>query len=175
MKRWYTSLALIGAGAGIFYYLLHQHIIVIAFSSPSYTQTQASIQASKKRSPLFFYKNDSWCQEATDLVWPHDPHEALSYLCNRWLAVAAEEELLHKKVTVTHAFISPDKKGYISFDQSPFEPYEQSIHQKIVVIEGLTRSVQASGLEIDGLYYMVNDKPLSDYHLDFALAWPIKK
>lgn len=175
MKYWQKYSALAATLAGCCYYIIHQKIIVIAFNSPSYKQEVVRINASKKKSILFFYKNDVWCKEQTELVWPHDTHEALSYISNRWLSVAAEEEVLRKKVTVINAFISQDNRGSIIFDQSPFEPNEQSIYQKIVFIEGLTRSIEAAGLDLSGLYFMVNDKPLEDYHLDFSLAWPIKK
>ncbi len=175
MKQWQKYSILTAALAGVAYYLIHQHIVVISINHASYVHAQTTIQATKKKSLLFLYKNETWHQEPTELVWPHDKNEALSYVCNRWLSVATEEELLHKKVTVTHAFISKENQGYISFDQSPFEQDAQSIHEKRVFLEGLIRSIHATDLGITGLYLLVNDKPLEDYHFDFTLAWPIKK
>lgn len=172
MNTWYKTTAGIALLAGSFYFLIHQKIIVVAIHNPSYIPTHTGIAVSKKKSNLFFYKDDSWQQESVELVWPNNPQEALGYICNRWLSVAAEEDIIHKKVTAPHAFITQDNKGYISFDQNPFEP-EQSTREKFFLIEGILRSIKATGLTLSGIYFLVHTKSLKDYHLDFSLAWSL--
>ena len=172
MNTWHKTTAGIALLTGSFYFLIHQKIIVIAIHNPSYISTHTGIAASKKKSNLFFYKDYSWHKETVELVWPNNSQEALGYICNRWLSVAAEEDIVHKKITAPHAFITQAGKGYISFDQNPFEP-DQSTQEKFFLIEGLLRSIKATGLPLSGIYFLVNTKPLKDYHLDFSLAWSL--
>lgn len=168
-QRWSMLIAGLATSAGFVYFLVHTNILIIAPYHSSYTPALVTA-ATKKNSTLFFYKQDAWRQEVVPLLLPDQQAEALSCVANRWLVLATEEELMTKKVRVEHAFITQDGIGYLSCDQCLFES-AQSTREKFFLIQGLIRSIKAAGISLKGVYFLVQNKPMADYHLDFSVPW----
>lgn len=140
-------------------------------TQPMVMTEQAGTQ--KKNISLFFFKDERWHKEEVDCLWSDDQAATLKNIVSKWLSLADEEEVLQKKVTLLHATFSiSNKNAYLSFDRYPFNK-ESSTHEKYMIIKGIIKTVQSSGLKINSLQFLVHHKPLQDYHLDFSHPWPL--
>ncbi len=173
MNKWYTRLSIAALLGGCIYFLIHYKYIIISFDRSSYHVVSSSNNAVKKQINFYFYNNDAWQKESVELVWSKNPEQALKTVANQWFTLAHAEKLITKNITVSHASLTVDGKAYLNFDQLPFSQ-QQLVREKFFLIQGLLKSIKESGLAITGVYFLMNNQPFYDYHLDFSIPWSLE-
>jgi len=160
---------------GFFLFCFYQQWIIIymPFNKRHVLNTTHSNTHIKKIF-LYFWKQNKWNKEAVDIMWSTNNAETLKHLTNRWFALLDEEELLNEKVSVKSITIAPTTgTAFISFDRYPFNE-QSSVSQKLMVLEGLLKTVRESELKTAHIYFLVHHKPVPDHHLDFSHPWPVQ-
>jgi len=161
---------------GIMFFALRNDWIIIRNPLNIIAQSKAEAGMpiiNKKRVNLIFWQENQWNIEHTDLIWSTDVRHNIHYLINCWLTLLDEEHIVDKKVSLQTTLISSSSQDvYLSFDRYPFDQ-ESSIHDKLMWIEGLLKTIRENGTKIQRVHFLVHHTPLSDPHLDFAAAWPI--
>ncbi len=151
----------------------HEWIIFHIPTKNTYTQELGGTSSEKKMVSFFFWKENKWHKEGIEILWSSSPDKALQKLIDRWLTLLNEENLMDKKITLQDVALSQQgQSAYISFDRSLFSN-ESSTLEKLMLVEGLLRTVQESGSPVASLSFLVHHKVLKDAHLDFSSAWPV--
>lgn len=137
--------------------------------------TQEQINGSEKKAgTLFYWHNNSWKTERTDLIWTERPVTNCTYLLNSWFTFLDEERIIDRKVSVQTAIISASgKEIYLSFDRSPFNPHNTTF-EKWMLIEGVLKTLRENKITIPLIHFLEHHQPLRDNHLDFTNPWPIE-
>ena len=108
------------------------------------------------------------------MMWRKSITDNIQHLTTNWFSFLYEERLMRKRVTVELAsFCSQGSELYLSFDQSPFEK-EWSTSKKWHLIEGLLKTISASGVPVRYILFLVGHRIMEDMHLDFSQPWPIE-
>src|SRR5689334_9244724 len=94
--------------AGILFYAYFQEWIIIRWPQTTATRSPKATPAdNKKKVVLHYWHRDTWHQEIQELVTPADLSESLHFLVNTWLTLLHQEEVMHKKVYLQAALVSP--------------------------------------------------------------------
>ncbi len=158
----------------IFFCFYEQWIIFALPVSTAHLQQTTEQNYQKKMVNLIYYKQEKLHKEEVELIIAYDTTQTLQTLINAWLCLVEEENLVDKKITADTVTIAPQAKvGIISFNQNPFNT-EQSIHEKLLFIEGLLATVGQLSFGINAMHFLVQQEPLKDYHLDFSQNWPLE-
>jgi len=137
------------------------------------TDVQNGTANTKKTVTLYFWQHEKWHSESVELVWSDNKAETIEHLVTNWLALLEENNITHKKITLQSALLSPSTlDAYLSFDRSPFAP-QATTHEKLMLIEGLLKTLRSNNIKLQGVRFLVNHNPLNDNHLDFSKEWPI--
>lgn len=159
---------------GILFFCLYQEWIIVQISfgtKPPLTNATGTVE--KKNVRFYFWKQNKWNFEDIEIIWSENVITTLEYLVKRWLALADEEGVLHKKVMLQTASLSESgNNAYLSFDRYPFNQ-EGSTFEKLSIIEGLLKTLKESGINILHIHFLVHHAPIQDYHLDFSHPWPL--
>ncbi|MDR3549812.1 MAG: hypothetical protein P4L31_00215 [Candidatus Babeliales bacterium] len=140
------------------------------FASLDYQSNQA---IGKKKITLWFWKDDKWHNETTELVWSDDKADTLYYLIASWLKLLDEDDMMHKKISVQSVLLSPSgSDAYVSFDRYPFDS-QVTIATKLMWLEGLLKTIRENKIAIQGIRFLIYHKTLQDPHLDFSKEWPV--
>ena len=171
----YVLLALLSCGMGCLYFAYNQQWIII--KNPFYSaQERQQIKhhiVSKKTIKQFFWLRGAWHQEVTDILWSEDNVDTLFALISNWLTILDEEKVGTKRILLQSIALSPSQQEvFCSFDRNPFKK-EQSIHEKLMWIEGLLKSIRENGIKMQSIRFLVHHQPLLDTHLDFSNSWPL--
>jgi len=176
----YISLSLLCFSIGIGLFLVRRNWMLI-YWVPTYARSDdiSGILnkkiALKKNINLFFYKDNSLKKEETSFVWLSSKAEILKLIIGNWLTLVYEERILEKRIRVESvALSSSEQEAYISFDQSLFLQ-EWPIHKKAQVLDGLCKTVDEAGLNIQNIMFLVDHEPLEDDHLDFSQPFSCNK
>jgi hypothetical protein len=154
----------------LLYAFQHQWIIFRGTSALIHTK-QPQIKT-KKKCILHYWHNNRWHTESQELIWSSHVDENLVTLISSWLSLLDTEQLLPKKVMLQSATLTPhQQEAYLSFDRNIF-PKEWSIHRKLMLIEGLSKTIRSNTISLHGIHMLVHHQPLIDMHLDFSDAWP---
>lgn len=160
---------------GFFVYAITNDWIIIRlpYNISSYKPTpQRTTQCKKVH--LYFWHENHWISEDTNIIWNHKTAENTKNLINCWLNLLDEEGIMQKKVTVQSVSLSQSKtEAYMSFDQN-FLPKESSTFIKWMTIEGLLRTIRENKIQLQKINFLVHHKMLSDNQLDLTNAWPIE-
>lgn len=157
----------------IFYAILNEWIIIVPPTFMAKAADQTKLQSHRKKVIFHYFKRNQWQQEATDLIWSADYTQAVKHLVSNWLALAYEEKLVEKLVTVQSVLLSAaEHEAFISFDSNPL-PKQQSTFEKWMIIEGILKTVRENYPAVQSVWFLVRHQPLHDPHLDFATAWPL--
>ncbi len=156
----------------LLYAFQHQWIIFRGANVLIHTK-QPQIKT-KKICTLYYWHNNRWHTESQELIWSSHVHENLVTLISSWLSLLDTEQLLPKKVMLQSATLTPHQQdAYLSFDRNLL-PKEWSIHRKLMLIEGLLKTIRSNNIALHGVHMLVHHQPLIDTHLDFLDAWPIR-
>lgn len=163
-------------GVGLF--LVKRDWIILHWV-PSYKRSEDISEAlgkkvaPKKITPLFYWYEDKLKQSEESFVWLASKTERLRLLVGSWLTLLYEERILEKRVRIESVALSQtEQEGYLSFDQVPFLS-EWPIYKKWRLLDGLCRTVEAAGLDMQTLIFLVRNEPMTDEHLDFSHPWPV--
>jgi hypothetical protein len=164
------SLAMLGIGM-VFYGFYHKLIIVQLPQPKGPSQSIEQRNAEHKRIQIWYWNGTEFAKEDKELIFAGNIHSTLLELVSRWISVLEEENLLGKKISVQSVLV--DGQGttaYISFNRSPLAK-EHSTFQKLMMIEGLLKTVRTSEIGLKKVLLLVNHKPLQDPQLDFDRPW----
>jgi hypothetical protein len=172
-KQSYVLLTLIFLGCGMLIFALTRGWIVIKFPEKyNYIQNYSSLPMSKKSVKLYFWHNNKWQHETIQLIWSQDLSKNLEYLINNWLSLLDDEHIIDKKVMLQTALLTQSNSAYLSFDRSLFGK-EDTTHQKLLLLQGLFKTIKENGIDIQGINFLVQHQPMIDPHLDFSNPWPL--
>lgn len=159
------------AGA-IFFAFYNEWLIIKIPAKLEYHKNLLNINSQKKTIKLFWWKNEKWNNEDVDIISSESNLQTLSNLINVWLSTTEEEGANQKKVTIESMMIGTNNNSFVSFNRNPFEK-QSSIHQKIMWIEGILKTIRENGIRIQSIQFLVHHKPIQDYHVDFSKPWHI--
>lgn len=164
-------LCLITLVLGILLYALQHQWIIVRGTPIIYTNQPQN--KTKKICSLYYWHHHRWNTESQELIWSSHVHENIATLISSWLSALDTEQILPKKVILQSVTLAPHRQdAYLSFDRT-IVPKEWSIHDKLMLIEGLLKTMRSNGIPLHRMYLLVHHQPLIDPHLDFSDAWPI--
>lgn len=171
----YYSLGVFCGLAGMLFCAYLNNWIIIRF--PSYTRDITALydasSMSKKKVTLFFWKYEQWCKESTQILWSQETERNLALIIKAWLTLLEDEHLITTPVRLQSVLLSPNKtQAYLSFDRNLL-PANCSIYSKWLYIEGLLKTIRENGIGISHIQLLVDQQPMTDYHLEFSNPWPI--
>lgn len=174
---YYSILVIVSMVCGLLLYAYTHEWIIIQYpahmTAPESAHQIVANQTIKKRVKLIFWRHGKWNTEHQELIWTPQTNTNIHYLINSWLTLLDEETILDKKVTVQTVIMNASgQEAYLSFDQNPLNP-ELSTHAKLMIIEGLLKTLRDNGIKITSVRLLVHHQPLVDDHLDFANPWPL--
>ncbi len=175
MKKTFAYILCIGLcffGAGATFYFLYNNVIIIIPSQKTY-QNNALQKKEKRNSPFFFLQNDTWMHDTQEIVWSENSQENCTTLVKNWIVFCENEHCLSKKITLQTCLISQaGTTVFLSFDRSPFSKND-SIKIKTAWCESILKTIKANIPVLENAYFLVQQQPLKDYHLDFTTSWPL--
>lgn len=157
---------------GILFFSYYYEFIL--FNPPKVTTQQAKemLRHEKKSVTIYFWHQDEWQKEDTEILWSNDQATSAQYLIRSWLNLLDEEKITSKKISLQSALLSPSgNELYISFDCNPLEK-EAEIYKKLMFVEGLLKTLKNNDLEFSFINLLVHHQPINDNHLDFNQSWP---
>ena len=162
---------------GSLFFLIYKDILVIKFlyKSNSNNTSVGFIKnfSSKKDLKFYFWKDEKFNFELKRFVWFKDKGENLKHFISDWLVLLQEESILSNPAYLHNVSINKDEDvAFLSFEQ-PFFESSWSIFEKWNFIEGLLKSVREANFKIREIHFLINNKVMEDYHLDFSNGWPI--
>lgn len=156
---------------GALFFVAYQKKIII-FNCGGYHSIPATA-IEKKQITFFFFTPDKAYTETQLMVLDQYHDRTLLLILNRWLEIALEEKLVPQKVIVQDTALNQDFTDlYLSFDKVPWAAYAPT-KVKWFILEGILHTIKNLGFAITKVYFLVNHKPIEDYHLNFSRAWPI--
>lgn len=157
---------------GALFVAIHKDLII--FRSPFHTSvnTQEHNVSKKQSITLFYWHNNKYNSEKTDILATDKPEENIHKIVNCWLNLLDEEKIIEKTALQT-ALISDTNELFLSFDRNFLNP-EDATHQKLLLIEGLLKTLRENNVKIPKLNFLVHHQPMQDTHLDFANTWPLE-
>lgn len=159
----------------LFFYALNNNIII--FRSP-FTQNLESTLfqnrlITKKTIPLWYWHNERWNKEETEIIWDQDEAKTVQHILNAWLTMLDEEAITPQKISLQSVAITVSgNEAVLSFDQSLFNQ-ESPILQKLYIIESLLKTLRATSIKLKSIYILAQHKTVDDAHLDFSKPWPL--
>lgn len=155
---------------GIGLFLLHNQWIIII---PRPQAPQSASTPVKQVIPFFYPTETGLKKENQSLILSPEPTAALEQLVTEWLHFIYQEEIIKKKILLQSVALNANNsEAYISFDTTLFTK-NQSTTSKLMLIEALLKTTEATFPSLQSLMLLSNNKPLSDAHLDFSYPWPI--
>jgi hypothetical protein len=156
---------------------LQREFIIICWSTNKMTQQDALAKNSLQKKPvkLFFWRNNAWHHETTEILASYDDKGlTISHLITRWLTLLDDEQIMKKPISLQSVLVSATgHEAYISFDRNPFVK-DESAFSHWIWIEALLKTLRENGTKIQGVHFLVHHQPLNDYHLDFSRPWPLQ-
>lgn len=148
-----------------FAYSKQWFIITVAWQPTRYELPQAH----KKTIRTFFAKNDTWKHEDAEILWDIQSSEKnLSSLVQLWLTILAEEHIVEDVISVEYIILHDDVV-YLSLNKPLFST-SWSIHQKLTVLDSFFKTIKPHVTPLT-VYFLVDNKPMIDAHLDFSQGW----
>jgi len=173
-KQWYALFA--GAfiiGLITCAYLNNWIIIRLPYRSNVNEQWYTAPTTSKKKVTIFFWKHDQWRKEMTQLIWHQEHEKNIETITKAWLSVLEDEGLITTPARLQSVLLSPPKTlAYLSFDRN-FLPPDGPTYDKWLRIEGLLKTIRENNIPIAHVQFLVDQQPMSDYHLDFSNPWSV--
>lgn len=159
--------------AGIATYAFYNELLIVQFPTKKNSFITPASTIERKKFALYYWHQTAWRTEEKELLQATDARKTFSYLITAWLNLLEEEQVLHKKITVQSVMLnSTGHELYISFDHN-FLPKHAATHEKLLLVEGLLKTIHACNQQIRHVIFLVHHQPLQDTHLDFSQSWPI--
>jgi len=160
---------------GFITYAYFNHWIIIAYPRRQAATTDSLIPGhQKKKITLYYWHNNNWHSENSELLWSSNKVDCVTYLIRAWLTVLEEEKATSRSITLQTAILTASQQELLlSFDRKPFD-HESNTYTKWMWIEGLLKTIRLNNLDIQRITFLEHHQPLQDDHLDFSNPWPIK-
>ena len=162
---------------GIVFFLWQQGVLVVYFP---WQQRLHGIALHKgdafqrKTVSLFSWKEGRWKESTAAVLWNEaDLVESLRHLINNWIMFVQDEQLVSHALWLRHVAISSlQNEVLLSFNRSLFDR-QWSIAQKLSLVEGLLKTIKATGASVEYITFLAQDAYMADDHLDFTKPWPL--
>jgi len=163
--------------AGALFFLIQRKWIIIQWTfhtEPHEIALAKKETVLKKELTFYWWKKEKFHAEKTILVWRHDKNaDNIKQVINTWLGYLKSEKILEPVITIESVVLSPSaQEAFLSFNQA-FPWKEWSIHKKLMLVEGLCKTLKSTGLPLKFVTFLVNHEPIIDDHLDFSHPWSI--
>lgn len=170
----YLKIGLSALGLGLLLCAWQQEWISFRAPWAPKLAAQISTNASQKKNvTLYYWQHDNWQRETRELLWQSQPVKDLKHLVALWLEFLISEQLITHKVALQSALIDEQSQTlYLSFDRELFSA-AQTTPAKLMLIEGLLKTLRDSQPTITQVYFFLQHQPLPDRQLDFSTSWPI--
>ncbi len=158
--------------AGALGYLIHNEHIIILFPE-TYSLESTSSQSKPSNISLYTWnQNGTYSKETISLMFTNTKRKNIEQIVKKWLL--AQEYQTIPVTTLKNAALSFDEKDlFINFSSYPFNR-QASIYAKLSWIQGLFKTIKEYNASIEHVYFLAQQKTLTDYELDFSHAWPIE-
>jgi hypothetical protein len=168
----YLIISLFTLVLGILIFAIQKEWIILNFRSLAH-QTTASSSAHKKKVHLFYWYNNEWRTDVTQIILSGHITSNIQQLISRWLALIHEEKIIKKKVQIQAVLLNYDgQELFISLDRLPWNK-EASTFEKWMIIEGMLKTIKATEASLKKVRFLVNHQLPHDPHLDFTNPWPL--
>jgi hypothetical protein len=152
-------------------YLIQNEYMIILF--PEKNLITSDNTRSKSIDVLLYTwtPQEHYITEKAALLPEQTPRKILHTLIQTWLNVQEYQKM--PAPTLATIALSYDKKDlFLNFSHYPFAK-ERSTYAKLIWIQGLLKTINAYNQDIEQVYFLVDNKSLQDYELDFSYPWPI--
>lgn len=123
---------------------------------------------------FYFWKHEKWGKEKISYITSPNPAETIQTIAHLYFRVLDDEEIIKNDVTVQSVVLHANKQiAFISCNQTPFDA-QNNTRQKLMVIEGLLKTLRKNNIAVPSIQLLVNHQPLEDDHLDFTIPWPLQ-
>lgn len=85
-----------------------------------------------------------------------------------------DEQIVNHSFWLRHSAVTSLGNEFLLSFNKPILFSDWSIDRKLLFIEGLLRTIRATNLKIERVYFLVQDTYMVDAHLDFSHPWPIE-
>lgn len=165
-----TSITAFCAILGFGYYAWQQQWIIV--NIPNEFVAKHCTDCNKKQVTIFYFR-DKWEHEVTEILWSKEETQNAQQLIQTVLSLL-NENTETKKFTVEQVLLSYNNQYLlVFFDKSPL-PKNISIRVKLMIIESILKTLRENSIKTPFIYFLVNNRPLPDAHLDFSIAWPLQ-
>lgn len=163
-----TTLFCVGLIVAAFRY----ELLICTASIEKISEEVRQVQAERKKIDCVYISHGAIKHEQVDVLYVPVMSKTVAHICNAWLQVVYDEQLLTMPVSVQHVAASSGQTTdyYVSFDRYPFEK-SVAIQAKIELIAGLLATLTNAGIAYKRIFFMVNGQTLEDDHLDFSHGW----
>jgi hypothetical protein len=175
IHTYYLITSLVSLFCGITFFVVYQELIVIRCSTKNLSKHDPIYKqhATKKTITIHYWHAGEWKTETENIIWSNDKTHNLKTVVTNWLNLLDEEQITEKKISLQTAILMPSEHdAYLSFDNNPL-PQEKATIQKLMLIEGLLKTIRENEIPIQTIQLLVHHQPVQDYHLDFSNPWPI--
>jgi hypothetical protein len=167
----YSWLALITFFVAVFIYAYNTSLIIIRSPQNPFSLITNGTQSRTKKITCYAWQRGQWHTEEKEVVMIDDNLDLSCFnSVSTWLSYSNEESARH--TTLETACVTTSGLALISFEDHPFTK-EMAIIDKLYWVEGLLKTIRESGIKIQEVQFLVQEKPLLDTHLDFSIPWPI--
>lgn len=174
MYKKIITFSVIALCIGFITYAYFNHWIIIAYPQSQSSTTHSPFPGHQKRKvKLYYWHNNNWHTENSELLWSNNKVECITYLIRAWLTLLEEEMVTHRSVALQTAILTASQQElFLSFDRKPFDQ-DSNTYIKWMWVEGLLKTVRLNNLDIQRVTFLEHHQPLQDDHLDFSNPWPI--
>lgn len=164
-------------GAGIvlasLFFAVQRELIIFNWRQAIVPASQDLANSHKQIVKIYFWKNQHWNFEKTEILWGNQLNNNLTSLTQAWLNQLEEEGLIKHKITLQSVLLNANGQiAYLSFDQSLFRK-QHSTAQKLYLIESLGKTWRENGIKVPQVQLLLRHKIYPDHHLDFSTPWPV--
>lgn len=173
-KSLLTVIFLIFVLLGALFFAYQQAWIMISLPSRSTQQSgQMHHQTTPKTVTLWFWKNNKWLHEKSEMIYTNDTAQNMQLLCNIWLQLLEEEHITDKQTTVQSVSLNKSRnEAFISFNQNFLNP-QASTYDTCMLIEGLLKTIRHNNIVLSSIRFLVHHQTIQDDRLNFEISWPI--
>lgn len=152
---------------------IQKNWIVFRFSSYNLPRKINQPSFSKKEITMFFWKNNHWNSEKTNIIWSSDQATNITNTVQNWLVLLEEEDITINKISLQSALITQSEQtAYLSFDQTLFNK-NHNTYLKLMLVESLLKTLRENGIKTPNIQILAHHQLIKDSHLDFSQAWPL--
>jgi hypothetical protein len=171
--RNYVTLLCFSFCAGILMLCILQEWIIIRF--PHFIENDTTAISQLHRSiTLCRWHAHRWHTETVPIITTDDLQECLGLVVAAWLSMVQEEQMIPIQLSLQSVLCSAHNDiVYLSFSDTLVQQNKPTI-DNLLCIEALLRTIKENAPpSVHSCFFLVNQIPMHDHHLDFSVAWPI--